>query len=65
MAAKGVLGGLQPDPDKGKPYRRTREKARLMISSLNEEQLHGALLYLMDTRPEDLLDALLHVNGEE
>lgn len=65
MAARGILGGLQPDPDKGKPHRHTRQKIRLMLDGMTQAQLLSALTFLMDTRPEETLDALIEVCGEE
>jgi hypothetical protein len=67
MAARGVLGGIEPDPDKGRPNRHTRAKAKLMIDSLNDKPgaLALALLLLAEKRPEDTLDALIAASGEE
>jgi hypothetical protein len=62
--AKGVLGGLQPDPDMGKPFRHTRAKARLMMGGLTSTQLTVALELLIEKRPEDALDAMLAASGE-
>ena len=63
-AKRGVLGGIEPDPEAGKPYRHTRQKARLMLADLNEEQVRQALILLLDKRPEDVLDALIKASGE-
>lgn len=65
MAARGVLGGLQPDPDKGRPHRHTRQKIRLMMQGLSQEQLVTAIKILMDSRPEETLDALITASCEE
>lgn len=70
MARGGVIGGAQPDPDKGKPHRHTRQKARLMMDTFGEGEaawlkLRLAMNHLLDTRPEDVLDALIKASGEE
>lgn len=62
--AKGVLGGVVPDPDKGKAFRHTRAKARLMLGGLTSTQQTVALELLIEKRPEDALDALLGASGE-
>jgi hypothetical protein len=62
--AKGVLGGLQPDPDKGKSFRHTRAKARLMMGGLTHTQLTVALQLLIEARPEESLDAMISASGE-
>jgi hypothetical protein len=63
--AKGVLGGVLPDPDKGKPHRHTRAKARLMLQDLDRSQAFAALELLIDKRPEEVLDAILDAVGQE
>jgi hypothetical protein len=63
-ARRGVLGGLEPDPDKGKPHRHTRQKARLMMGGMDDEQLAAVLQIIIDKRPEEALDAILEVAGE-
>jgi hypothetical protein len=65
MATRGVLGGAQPDPDKGKPFRHTRAKARLMKSNLTCSQLRVTLELLIEKHPEDALDAMISASGEE
>jgi hypothetical protein len=65
MAPRGVLGGAQPDPDKGKPFRHTRAKARLMKGTLTSTQLTVALELLIEKHPEDALDAMISASGEE
>lgn len=65
MARKGILGGAQPDPDHGKPFRHTRAKARLMKGTLTSVQLTTALELLIDKHPEDALDAMISASGEE
>jgi hypothetical protein len=62
--AKGVLGGLQPDPDMGKPFRHTRAKARLVMGTLTTTQQTVALELLIEKRPEDALDAMISATGE-
>lgn len=62
--AKGVLGGLQPDPDIGKPFRHTRAKARLVKGTLTHTQLMVALELLIEKRPDDALDAMISATGE-
>lgn len=60
-------GWTDDDPDKGKPYRHTRAKIRLML----DDPLAGLpgvcetiLLKIAEKRPEDVLDALLDVLGD-
>jgi hypothetical protein len=65
MSARGVLGGLQPDPDKGKPHRHTRAKIRLMIEDMTPVQAIQVISKIMDIRPEETLDAIIAVCGEE
>lgn len=65
MARKGILGGAVPDPDKGKPFRHTRAKARLMKGTLTGIQLAVALELLIEQHPEDALDAMIAASGEE
>ena len=65
MAPKGVLGGIVPDPDKGKSFRQSRAKARLMKGTLTSTQLQVALELLIEKRPEDALDAMISASGEE
>lgn len=61
---RGVLGGVQPDPDFGKPNRHTRQKCRLMLADLSPAQTHIVLRQLINKRPEDVLDAILEVVGD-
>ena len=61
---RGVLGGVEPDPDRGKPYRNTRRKCRLMMEGMSGDKYAAALSLLIDKRPEDVLDALIEVSGE-
>lgn len=61
---RGVLGGLEPDPDKGKPFRHTRSKARLMLEGLDPARAREALRLLIDKHPGDVLDALIEVSPE-
>lgn len=59
MPARGILGGAVPDPDKGKPHRHVRARARLMLQGMTPEQHLAAINWLLDKRPEDTLDALI------
>jgi hypothetical protein len=61
---RGVLGGIEPDPDKGKPYRHTRRKCLLMMEGMNGDKHGAALKLLIEKRPEDVLDALIAVSDE-
>lgn len=61
-AKRGILGGAEPDPDAGKPYRHTRQKCRLMMNGMTGDQFRDALLRLLDIRPEDVLSALIYVD---
>ena len=65
MAARGVLGGIAPDPDKGKSFRHTRAKARLMKGTLTGIQLQVALELLIEQHPESALDAMISASGEQ
>lgn len=65
MAARGVLGGLVPDPDKGKSFRQCRAKARLMKGTLTSTQLQVALELMIEKHPQDSLDAMISASGEE
>jgi hypothetical protein len=65
MAPRGVLGGVRPDPDKGKSFRQVRAKARLMKGTLTGTQLQVALELLIEKRPEDALDAMISASGEQ
>jgi hypothetical protein len=65
VAPKGVLGGIQPDPDKGKAFRQCRARARLMKGTLTSTQLHVALELMIEKRPEDALDAMIAASGED
>jgi hypothetical protein len=60
----GVLGGLEPDPNKGKPYRHTRRKCLLMMEGMSGDKYGAALKLLIEKRPEDVLDALIAVSPE-
>jgi hypothetical protein len=62
---RGILGGAQPDPDAGKPFRHTRAKARLMMGTLTTTQQRVALELLIEKRPEDSLDAMISASGDE
>jgi hypothetical protein len=62
--AKGVLGGIEPDPDAGTPYRKVRARAQLMLGTLTSDQQKLALELLIVVRPEEALDALIFASGE-
>jgi hypothetical protein len=67
MARGGILAGSDPDgpdPDKGKPFRHTRQKCRLMMRDMGDGQCRKALTLLMDKRPDEVLDALIEVSGD-
>ena len=67
--AKGVLGGIQPDPEKGMPYRQVRQKARLLLEDMYASEdinaLYNTIISLMTVRPEETLDALIAASGED
>ena len=65
MTSRGVLGGVEPDPGKGKPHRHTRAKCLLMLTGMTLDQATTALIVLIDKRPEDALDALIIAAGYE
>lgn len=56
-----------PDPDKGKPYRHTQAKIRLMLKDIEDDPLAlvQVILRLAEKRPEDVLDAVTDVLGED
>jgi hypothetical protein len=56
---------VHPDPDKGKPYRHTRQRIRLLIPDLTYNQREAVLWELMEKHPDEVLDAVLKVRGEE
>lgn len=53
------------DPTVGKPFRHTRDRARLLLADLTPPQLAIALTILINKRPEDALDAIIEATGEE
>lgn len=60
--ARGYAG--EADPDKGKPYRHTRQKIRLLLTEPElpvYEKLLEIILHLMETRPEEVLDSVTAV----
>jgi hypothetical protein len=64
--ARGYAG--PPDPDKGKPYRHTQQKIRLLLEGEDlpvYEDLLKIILKIAEKRPEDVLDALVDVLGRE
>jgi len=65
--ARGYHG--PPDPGKGTPYRHVRQKIRLLTDGLllntDGERLLSALMAVAEKRPEDVLDAVLAVLGDE
>jgi hypothetical protein len=66
--ARGYAG--PPDPDKGKPYRHTQQKIRLMLDIGGDdapvyEHLLEVILKVAEKRPDDVLDALVEVLGKE
>lgn len=63
-ARRGVLGGLEPDPDKGKPHKNVRRKCRLLMEGMSGDKYAAALRLLIDVRPEETLDALIAASEE-
>jgi hypothetical protein len=63
VAPKGVLGGIVPDPDAGKPYRHVRQKLRLrlLMADLGTDDLEAVIWTLAGKRPDAVLDAVLAV----
>lgn len=58
--------GWPEDPDKGKPFRHARARARLMLAEATTAQRAAALDALIERRPNDVLDALIEaVEPEE
>ena len=58
-----------PDPDKGKPYRHTQAKIRLMLGLSGGaypacEDLLTIIIRVAEKRPDDVLDAVIDVLGE-
>ncbi|HEY1705532.1 MAG TPA: hypothetical protein VGG75_38085 [Trebonia sp.] len=65
---RGYAGA--PDPDKGIPYRHVRQKIRLLLSGrlaldADGEVLLAVLLKVAEKRPDDVLDAVISVLGDE
>lgn len=60
-------GWTETDPDKGKPHRHTRAKIRLMLADVHDDHLALAniILKAAEKRPDDVLDAVLAVLGDD
>lgn len=65
--AKGVLGGLEPDPDKGRPHRHTRAKIQLLILDARHDPvtLTRVIDKVAETYPGAVLDAVLEAIGDQ
>ena len=63
---KGVLGGIAPDPEKGRPYRHLRARIRLLLADVADDPLalEQLVLKIAEKRPEDVLDALTWLTEE-
>jgi hypothetical protein len=56
-----------PDPEKGTPYRHTRQKITLMLEPILDDPraLLAVIGKVAEKRPEDVLDAVLFVTGDD
>lgn len=54
-------GWTDTDPDKGKPYRHTRAKIRLLLADIagDAAALEKLVMRLAEKRPDDVLDAMV------
>jgi hypothetical protein len=64
-ASAGTWRKGQKDPERGTSARHARQKAFMMLAAATDQQVRHAVRQLLETRPVEILDALLAVLGDD